>query len=228
MDKTAVIFDLFGTLVDSSPRRYLQGRSITSLMAEALQVDFSSFSEAWQASRVQTWQSTPDRVAWAALRAGSRAGSDRIDEATRIRLQLTQDWLQPCADVRFTLRELRGCGVPLGLISNCEIDVQETWVKCPLAEFFPAPILSCECGLRKPDQEVFQLAAEELRILPERCIFVDDRVAYLRGAEKVGMRAIRMQWSDPEQHHHSSSGAEPWDGRQMGLLSDLLRIMGNC
>jgi putative hydrolase of the HAD superfamily len=50
-------------------------------------------------------------------------------------------------------------------------------------------VLSHECGIEKPDAEIYLLAAQALDAAPEDCLFVDDKAANVEGARAVGMRA---------------------------------------
>jgi epoxide hydrolase-like predicted phosphatase len=55
---------------------------------------------------------------------------------------------------------------------------------------FDAVVISGEVGLRKPDPEIYALAAREVEVPPERCVFVDDIAANVRGAVAAGMVGV--------------------------------------
>ncbi len=57
-------------------------------------------------------------------------------------------------------------------------------------ELFDAVVLSGEVGLRKPQPEIFLLAAERIGASPEGCVFVDDLRANCAGAAAVGMTPV--------------------------------------
>ena len=57
-------------------------------------------------------------------------------------------------------------------------------------------VLSHECGLAKPDPEIYLLAAEAHGAAPQDCVFVDDKEAYVEGARAVGMRGHRFAGLD--------------------------------
>jgi putative hydrolase of the HAD superfamily len=87
------------------------------------------------------------------------------------------------------VRRLRRTGVKTGLISN-------TWGP-PVAyrsrrlnAAFDAIVRSDEVGLRKPDPEIYLLAAERLGVAPDACVFVDDLLQNVEGARLVGMHAF--------------------------------------
>ncbi|NUR98129.1 MAG: HAD family phosphatase [Kribbellaceae bacterium] len=51
-------------------------------------------------------------------------------------------------------------------------------------------VISGEVGLRKPEPEIFRLAAGRLGLEPAECVFVDDLQQNVDGARAVGMTAI--------------------------------------
>ena len=51
-------------------------------------------------------------------------------------------------------------------------------------------ILSGEVGVRKPDPEIYLLAAERIGLAPEKCVFVDDIPVNVEGARALGMAGI--------------------------------------
>lgn len=58
------------------------------------------------------------------------------------------------------------------------------------AELFDAVVISGEVGLRKPDPEIFRLAADKLGVEPADCVFVDDHPGHLKAAAELGMTTV--------------------------------------
>ncbi|HUT16633.1 MAG TPA: HAD-IA family hydrolase [Anaerolineae bacterium] len=44
--------------------------------------------------------------------------------------------------------------------------------------------------MRKPDPQIYRLTADRMGLLPEECVFVDDKERNTAVAEKLGMQAI--------------------------------------
>jgi putative hydrolase of the HAD superfamily len=86
------------------------------------------------------------------------------------------------------VRELRKDGVKTALVSNSWGGAD--YPRHIFGDLFDAVIVSGEVGLRKPDREIYLLAAEQLGVDPERCVFVDDFRVNVEGASAVGMRGI--------------------------------------
>jgi epoxide hydrolase-like predicted phosphatase len=87
------------------------------------------------------------------------------------------------------VRRARAAGLKTGLLSN-------SWGNRESYEFehfdtlFDAVVISGEVGLRKPDPEIYALAARELDVAPAACVFVDDIAANVRGAAAAGMVGV--------------------------------------
>lgn len=85
------------------------------------------------------------------------------------------------------VRRARESGLRTGLLSNSwGLDYpREGW-----EELFDAVVISGEVGLRKPEPEIYRLAARRLGVGPEECVFVDDLRPNVRGAVEVGMVGV--------------------------------------
>jgi epoxide hydrolase-like predicted phosphatase len=92
------------------------------------------------------------------------------------------------------LRRARAAGLGTALLSNSwGLDYpREDW-----DELFDAVVISGEVGLRKPQPEIYLLAASRLGRAPEECVFVDDLSPNIRGAVATGMVGIHHR--DAEQ-----------------------------
>jgi putative hydrolase of the HAD superfamily len=85
------------------------------------------------------------------------------------------------------VRTLHAGGVRTALVSN-------SWgfdyPREGFGELFDAVVISGEEGVRKPDPEIYLLAARRLGVPPEVCVFVDDLAVNIRGAAAVGMIGV--------------------------------------
>lgn len=101
------------------------------------------------------------------------------------------------ADARMidAVRNARRHGLRTGLLSN-------SWGNRESYEFehfdtlFDAVVISGEVGLRKPDPGIYALAARDLGVEPDECVFVDDIPANVRGAASVGMVGVHHTDTD--------------------------------
>jgi epoxide hydrolase-like predicted phosphatase len=78
----------------------------------------------------------------------------------------------------------------LGLVSNTIPAHVRIMRRRGMLKHFDAVILSCEVKMAKGDPDMFLLAAKQLDVKPEECIFIDDVPAFLATAQSIGMKAI--------------------------------------
>jgi len=82
----------------------------------------------------------------------------------------------------------RAAGVRTGLLSNSwggrDYPIEE------LKQIFDDVLISGQVRLRKPDPEIYLLAADRIGACAEDCVFVDDFNVNVEGAEAVGMTGI--------------------------------------
>ncbi|MFA5633831.1 MAG: HAD family hydrolase [Candidatus Dojkabacteria bacterium] len=81
----------------------------------------------------------------------------------------------------------------LGILSNAlpsrrahELKIQN------LESFFSHIFISHEIGLEKPDPEIYEYALKKINIPVNQILFVDDKLEYLEGAERVGFKNLVM------------------------------------
>src|SRR5690606_19842598 len=84
----------------------------------------------------------------------------------------------------------RRAGVRTGLISNSWGEAL-VYDRERLGDLFDAWVISHEVGLRKPDPEIYAIAAERIGVEPEGCVFVDDLGGNLKPARAMGMATVK-------------------------------------
>ena len=92
-----------------------------------------------------------------------------------------------------TLRELKNRGYKLGIIANTitETEIPDWMCRDHVADCFQTVILSSKVRLRKPNPEIYLLAAKCIGSLPENCAYVGDNpVRDVEGAVNAGYGAM--------------------------------------
>lgn len=89
------------------------------------------------------------------------------------------------------IRELKGRGFKIGLLSNIASD----WIRATLlteaeAELFDEMVLSHEVGMTKPDRRMFLLICERLRVSSREAVMIDDISGYCEAARAEGLSAV--------------------------------------
>jgi len=95
----------------------------------------------------------------------------------------------PYPKVRELAKSLRG-RYKTGLLSNTEKVGVKMIKKDGLEEDFDETVYSCEVGLVKPDERIYELMLKKLGVKPEEAVFIDDKEINIDGARKVGMKGI--------------------------------------
>ncbi|WBQ03925.1 HAD family hydrolase [Kribbella sp. CA-293567] len=85
------------------------------------------------------------------------------------------------------IRRARGHGIKTGLLSNSWGNTypRETW-----DGMFDDIVISGEVQLRKPEPEIYQLAAQRLALRPTECVFIDDLELNVVAARELGITGI--------------------------------------
>lgn len=103
------------------------------------------------------------------------------------------------------LRAARAHGTRTALLSN---SWGNAYPRDLFADLFDAVVISCEVGMRKPDERIFQHVLGLLGLDAAECAFIDDIEHNVRAAEAVGIHGI----------HHTSPDATIGELRELGLL----------
>jgi 2-haloacid dehalogenase len=91
------------------------------------------------------------------------------------------------------LEELHGRGAPLYAITNWNGDTfRQTRLRFPFLNLFRDIVVSGDEKLLKPEPAIFHALLERNGLAAETCVFIDDSVKNVKGAEAVGMKAIHF------------------------------------
>ncbi len=95
----------------------------------------------------------------------------------------------PRPDVKDTIIELDRRGYKLGIIANTitETEIPDWMIHDGVAHYFRTVILSSKIRLRKPDPEVYSIAARCIESAPEACAYVGDNpIRDVQGTRDAG------------------------------------------
>ena len=93
---------------------------------------------------------------------------------------------QPLIDLVATLKDR----YKIGMLSNISSDWFEALFKPEELAMFDALTLSYQVGVAKPDPQIYHIAAEQLGLASERCLFIDDVEQNITAAKEQGMQGI--------------------------------------
>ena len=94
--------------------------------------------------------------------------------------------LKPWPEVREVLRALHRDGIALGIVTNCSEELGATAVARTGVEF-EAVVTAERAGYYKPHPRPYEMALDELGVVPSRCLFVAGSAYDLFGTHKLGL-----------------------------------------
>ena len=228
MNYDAVIFDLFGTLVDSASQEFVD-ESFRG-PAAALGVDTGKLAQAWLSFRLERDEGRYGsmegdfRRLCEILKITTDAGS--VEQFRKQRLDMYRS-TSPRPTVINTLNRLRSAGIKVGLISDCGFELPAIWDGLSLAPHIDAKVFSCLEGVRKPDAKVYHLVCERLSVRPSRCLYVGDGGSReLTGALEVGMQPVLIRVGYESHMDAFREDALKWKGPVISDISEVLEHVG--
>jgi putative hydrolase of the HAD superfamily len=227
MKYEAVIFDLFGTLVDSFT--FQDHQRMLSKMTAALTVSSEDFSRRWyETSHMRAtglFATIEANIEHICQTLGLQPEGNQISAAAQVRIDFTRGILIPQRDAIETLARLKAAGYKIGLISDCSPDVPLFWQDMPFASLVDVPIFSCAVGFKKPDPRIYRLACKQLAVVPQKCLYVGDGSSReLTGALQVGMHPVLIN-VPTEENSHESLRPDPEEGWQGPIISALKEVL---
>jgi len=97
------------------------------------------------------------------------------------------------------IEKVAASGNKVAILSN-ELDLfygKDLRNKLPFLKSVDAIIDATYTNILKPDPRAYQMCLDALGVTTEECVFIDDQMRNIRGAETIGMRAIFLDICDP-------------------------------
>lgn len=194
MKYKAIIFDLFGTLVENLPEPEYKRNLVR--MASFVSADQDQFESLWNEyfndlmiGNLEVYKC----IDLVCRKMGLAPINSLLNKAYVVITDCVRLKLEPPTDTLTAVSELNDRNYITGLISNCSNEVPRLWKNSLLAPMIEKPVFSCSVGFKKPDSRIYLLAAEWLGVKPQECLFIDDNLVSLEGAHEVGMTGVLIQ-----------------------------------
>ena len=226
----AVIFDLFGTLVDIyyQPDYY----SVLREMMSILKTPHDDFVKLWRSTADQRvtglFRTLEENLEYICRELNVPVNSSQIKLAKWVRFDYVALALTPREGAVEVLSHLKSDGYKIGLVSNCSAEPPVIWQNTLFAPFFDVTVFSSTAGIQKPDPRIYLMAAEQLKVKPESCLYIGDGDSHeLTGATSVGMHPvlIRAAHEDSAIALRSNPEIESWRGPVITSLKEVLTLL---
>lgn len=224
----AVIFDLFGTLIDFLP--VTAYRESDQRIASALSAPEKDFRRLWLGSlqdrNAGTLPTMEDELQQVCRRMGLSPAPEAISVANEERLAIMRMNLKPKAGAVETLSELRSLGCKISLLSDCPLEVPLLWPETPFAALMDAAVFSCDEKITKPSPDLYRLACQRLGVSPDRCLYVGDGGSFeLTGAADFGMTPLLIRTEYGSDFVRYQPEADVWTGASICDLAEILPLV---
>ena len=225
----AVIFDLYGTLVDSvTVAGYEESMRNT---ARVLGVPYDDYRRIWYETahdrNVGVYPTTKAMMEYICQKLEVPVNNEQLEIARSIRYEFVRKEMMPRTDVVFVLTELRKRGLKTGLISNCSPVTEELWGQTPFPPLFNVTIFSTSAGIRKPDPRIFHLALDRLGVEGKDCMYIGDGDSNeLTGAWEMGMHTVMISVDYEKDNTLYVYNRQEWDGPVINSLTEVLTLIG--
>src|SRR5215469_4135294 len=224
MPVAAVVFDFFGTLTPSTPEHVWAEHARRS--AGPLGIATAAWRRALDGSFAERVTGAlgdlPATFRELARRCGVQPAEDVLAEACAALMSAQRELFTLRSDALAVLAEIRSRGLPVGVLSDCTLELAQSWPDLEVAAMVDARVLSCEVGRRKPDPELFRMIARGLGVAPASCLYVGDGGgSELSGASACGMRAVMLRAEDWPANV-ANGREDDWPGPWVPSLSAVL------
>ena len=177
---TNIVFDMGGVLMDWNPDKIsvalCPDPDDAALLAHAV---FDSREWGW----VDAGAIKPETVAWTA----KLKLPERLHDLADVFALRWFDVFDPLPEMGVLVRELKADGYGVYLLSNAGTTFEDYRDRIPAIDAFDGILVSCYEHMVKPDEAIYQLFCERYGLDPASCLFVDDMLRNVVGAQRAGM-----------------------------------------
>ncbi len=105
-----------------------------------------------------------------------------------------------------TIAKVKQAGKKLAILSN-ELDLfygSDFRKKLPFLKDFDPIIDATYTKILKPDPRAYQFITEQTGLAPEDCLFIDDQMRNIKGAENFGMQTVHFNVKKPQESYQQA------------------------
>lgn len=174
-DKLFIYFDVGGTLVDCE-KAFETAASRFNLTADDIGKVFDENDE-----QITKGFITPQQLWGRCIKKYHIPNADNYD--------FLESWIsdyKPIQETHNLVHKIKS-SYKIGLLSNIYKGMLPFLLEKEIipAIHYQEIVFSCDVGMRKPEDEIYELAQKKAQVEPDNILLVDDRADYLEGAKKA-------------------------------------------
>lgn len=184
-----IVFDIGNVLLTFKPRKYLETLGFSEEMQERIYMEIFE-SDEW----VELDKGTLTEEM--AIEKFCERAQDISDEI-RLTMKYWKSMLEPIEETAEILKKLLEDGYRVYFLSNFHREAySEVYEKYDFLQIGSGKVISYEINCIKPEEKIYKELLEKYDLIPEETIFIDDSLANIEMAEKLGIKGI--WFLDPE------------------------------
>jgi HAD superfamily hydrolase (TIGR01509 family) len=192
----AIIFDLYGTLVDAD------SRSLHRAIPKALGVGARDWLEFVRTQLLVRPFDDPEAFARHICDTLAPEHAPALEQECIDIVARELQKVKPKEGIYALLAFLRRRGFRLGLLSNLSSSFKEPLDRLELSGCFDAMVFSCDEGVAKPSPEIYHTLLDRLGVTAAEALFIGDSLANdVQAPESLGVRAVHVGACEPGSGH---------------------------
>ena len=198
----AVLFDLDDTIVDSRTAEYKAICNFKKLFSNFDDIEDNEFAQIWSKITIELYDKyykgiinfetlRIERIKKLFSNFKIKIEDYDAKEKLKIYLELYEKNWTLFSDTIDVLEKLKN-KYKLAVVTNGDgIQQRKKIEKTGITKYFAEIIISSEVGFAKPDEKIFQIACKKLKVEPEECIMIGDKLDVdVAGCIKLGIKAV--------------------------------------
>jgi beta-phosphoglucomutase family hydrolase len=184
-----VIFDMDGTLIESTEADYLAWKKLFEDHQRPLSYeDYFPLLGAKSSVVVQSRLLLNEEETKVAL-------AKKLEYFSEI---IAQNGIQPVPFAIKLLQQLQQYDLKIALATSSRREKMKMVLKLTgLSTYFKVIVTGEEVSRSKPAPDIFLLAAKRLNVLPDQCLVIEDAVNGIQAAKNAGMKCIAITTTHP-------------------------------
>ncbi len=178
------IFDCDGTVADTMSCHYTAWRDSINQQESDFTFEVETFFSLAGMGRKETVDVLNKRY-------GLNIDADKLAVFKEMRMTSLMSHIRPVESVFRFAKEAAIKGIPISIASGGTRDVVlKTLEIIGAKDLFPVIVCNADVKFGKPAPDIFLLAAEKMRVVPEKCLVFEDSFLGIEAAALAGMKSI--------------------------------------